>query len=226
MTKFAEFQASYTWSHALDDVATPQNTNDQAAEYGNGASNVPQRFVFSGVFSLPFGKGNKFGSNMPYALDAVIGGWKLSTITSFYSGLPFTPTSSVNTLNGSGTQRPNRIGSGLLPHGQQTIQHWFDTSTFVTPAQYQFGNSGRDILQGPGTKTSDLSLFKTFRFSKDGMHNLEFRVDAFNFTNTPQFNNPGSSIGSPTAGVISSAGSPVTFQRTPRQLQLSAKLHF
>lgn len=226
MTKYVEFQASYTWSHALDDVATPQNANNQAAEYGNGASNVPQRFVFSGVFSLPFGRGNRFGANIPYALDAVIGGWKLSTITNFYSGLPFTPTSSVNTLNGSGTQRPNRVGSGLLPHGQQTIQHWFDTSAFVTPGQYQFGNSGRDILQGPGTKMSDLSVFKTFRFDRTGVYNLEFRVDAFNFTNTPQFNNPASSIGSTTAGIISSAGSPVTFQRISRQLQLSAKLYF
>lgn len=226
LTRYVEFQTSYTWSHALDDVATPQNTNDQAAEYGNAASNLPQRFVFSGIFSLPFGRGNKFASNIPYALDAVLGGWKLSTITNFYSGLPFTPTSNVNTLNGSGTQRPNRIGSGLLPHGQQTIQHWFDTSAFVTPAQYQFGNSGRDILRGPGTKMSDLSLFKTFRFARDRVHDLEFRADAFNFTNTPQFNNPGTAIGSPTAGVISSAGSPVTFQRISRQVQLSAKLHF
>lgn len=197
-----------------------------AAEYGNANSNVPQRLVLSGVFVLPVGRGMKFGSNMSPFLNTVLGGWQLSTITNFYSGLPFTPTSSVNTLNGSGTQRPNRIGSGLLPHGQQSLAHWFDTSAFVTPAQYQFGNSGRNILRGPDTKTSDISFFKTFRLGKDVARDFQFRADIFNITNTPQFNNPGSAIGSPTAGVISSAGSPVTFQRTSRQIQLSGKIHF
>jgi Carboxypeptidase regulatory-like domain len=226
MTRNIQFQASYTWSHALDDDSTPQNTNDLAAEYGNGSYNLPQRLNLSGVFALPFGRGMQFGSNISPLLDAVVGGWRLSTITNFYSGLPFTPTANVNTLNGSGTQRPNRIGSGLLPHGQQTFTHWFDTSAFVTPAQYQFGNSGRDILRGPDTKTADISLFKTFKVGKDAAQDFEFRADAFNITNTPQFDNPGSAIGSSTAGVISSAGSPITFQRTSRQMQLSGKFHF
>jgi hypothetical protein len=226
MTKNVEFQASYTWSHALDNVATPQNSYDPAAEYGNGSSNVPQRFVLSGVIVLPVGRGMRFGSNMSPFLDAIAGGWRLSTITDFYSGLPFTPTSSINTLNGSGTQRPNRVGSGLLPKGQQSLAHWFDTAAFVTPAQYQFGNSGRNILRGPDTKIANVSIFKTFKLGGDAARDFQFRADVFNVSNTPQFNNPGTAIGNPTAGVISSAGSPVTLQRIPRQLQLSAKVHF
>jgi hypothetical protein len=222
-TKYVQFKAAYTWSHALDDVAAPQNPSNLAGEYGNGASNVPQKFVFAGVFALPVGRGMRFGAGMSPVLNAVIGGWQLSTITNFFSGLPFTPTSSVNTLNNGGTQRPNRTGSGLPAQGQQTINHWFNTSAFAAPAQYQYGNSGRDILRGPDTKYSDVSLFKTF---KVGERDLTFRGDTFNITNTPQFNNPAAAIGSATAGVISSAGSPVSFQRISREIQLSVKLLF
>lgn len=232
VNKNIQFLTAYTWSHALDNNigqtrSVPQESSDLAAEYANSSYNLPHRLIVSGVFALPFGRGMLFGSNASPIVNVVAGGWKLSTIANFYSGLPFTPTSSVNTLNiGGGTQRPNRIGSGVLPHGQQSLTHWFDTSAFVTPAQYQFGNSGRDILRGPGTKTVDVSLFKAFMLGKDTSRDIEFRADMFNISNTPQFNNPGSSIGSPTAGVISSAGSPVTFQRTSRQIQLSGKIHF
>lgn len=230
--KNVQFLISHTWSHALDNGAgipltTQQNPYNMAAEYGNANYNVPQRLILSGVFALPYGKGMRFGANSSALVNTVLGGWRLSTITSLYSGLPFTPTTSVNTLNiGGGTQRPNRVGSGYLAKGQRNVKHWFDTSAFVSPAQYQFGNSKRNILQGPGTKTVDMSLFKTFILGSNVVRNFELRADAFNITNTPQFNNPNAAIGSPTAGVISSAGSPVTFQRTSRQIQISGKLHF
>lgn len=229
LTKNLQFLASYTWSHALDlgaYVGTPQNINDFASEYGNSDYNLPNRFTLSGELIIPFGHGQTFGANVPMLVDTLLGGWRLSTITNLFSGLPFTPTSGVNTLNGSGAQRPNRIASGVLPSGQRTIQHWFDTSAFTIPAPYQFGNSRRDILSGPATHMADISLSKSFALSKDQVRSLELRVDAFNISNTPEFNNPNASIGTANAGTISSAGSPITFQRTSRQLQLSGKIHF
>jgi hypothetical protein len=132
-------------------------------------------------------------------------------------------TSNLNT--GSGSQFPNRVGSGVLPSDQRSIDRWFDASAFAAPALYTFGNSGRNILVGPGTKQIDLSLFKSFAIAEK--RRVEFRAEAFNALNTPQFNNPNSSIGF-TAGVakITSAGSPTVYQRTSRQIQLALKIYF
>ncbi|GGA67164.1 hypothetical protein GCM10011507_18380 [Edaphobacter acidisoli] len=229
LEKNLQFVAAYTWSHFLDYgdfVGTPQNVNNLHADYANDSSNLPNRFTLSGIYVLPIGHGQLFGSRLPRVADAFLGGWQLSTITNFYSGLPFTPTSSINTLNGSGSQRPNRIGSGELPSGQRSIHDWFNTSAFTIPSQYQFGNAGRYILQGPSTKMSDVSLSKSFAMNSSDTRSLKLRIDAFNVSNTPQFNNPNASIGSLAAGTITSAGSPITFQRMSRQLQISGKFVF
>jgi hypothetical protein len=158
-------------------------------------------------------------------VELIAGGWQLNTIGTFQTGLPFTPTMQTNTLNtGTGSQFPNRIGSGVLPSDQRTIDHWFDASAFVAPGQYIYGNSGRNILYGPGTTQIDLSVFKDFKLAET--KRLQFRAEAFNVFNTPQFNNPNSSIGFSGVARITSAGSPTVYQRTSRQIQLALKLYF
>lgn len=224
-----QFLASYTWSHGIDSgtfVGGRQDFQDLAAERGNSDTDVRQRFVLSGFWQLPFGRGRGFGKSIPRALDLIAGGWQLNTIVSLYTGLYFTANSAVNTLNGSGTQRADRIGNGNLPSDRRTIQRWFDITAFRTPAQYVFGNAGRDILVGPGTRQVDLALAKSFALDEKVRRSLEFRAEAFNVSNTPQFNNPAASIGAATAGIISAAGSPQTFQRTSRQIQMVMKLYF
>ncbi len=224
-----QFVANYTWSHGIDYgtfVGAPQNSLNLAAERGNFDTDVRQRFVLSGSWQLPFGKGQPLGNHMTRALDLIAGGWQFNTIASLYTGLPFTPASATNTLNGSGSQRPNRTGNGNLPSDQRTISHWFNTAAFATPGLYQFGNAGRDILVGPGTRQIDLALAKSFALAENPRRSLEFRAEMFNVSNTPQFNNPNASIGSPSAGIISSAGSPLTFQRTSREVQMAMKLYF
>src|SRR5882672_6291977 len=99
-------------------------------------------------------------------------------------------TASPCRYTGTGSQFPNRIASGALSSDQRSIDRWFDASAFVAPAQYVFGNSGRNILYGPGTRQIDMSLFKSFAFAES--RRLEFRAEAFNGLNTPQFNNPSS----------------------------------
>src|SRR5438270_10819867 len=79
---------------------------------------------------------------------------------------------------------------------------------------------------GPGTTVFDLSVFKTFNLGSSEFRRLQFRAEAFNVFNTPQFNNPNAQIGSPGAGRITSAGSPPLFQRTSREIQLALKLYF
>ncbi|HTM51643.1 MAG TPA: TonB-dependent receptor [Bryobacteraceae bacterium] len=217
------FLLSYTWAHGLSDgdfIGGRQNLNNLRAERGRTATDLRHRFVGSWTWALPFGR-NSHG-----VTQALIGGWQANGILSLYGGLPFTVSSSINTLNGSGGQRANRIGSGVLPNDQRTLQRWFDIGAFVTPAQYQFGNSGVNILEGPGTRTLDYSMFKNFYFSADRRRSLQFRGEMFNLFNTPQFNNPNAAIGGTGAGTISTAGSKPTFQRTSRSIQFALKLYF
>ena len=100
------------------------------------------------------------------------------------------------------------------------------TGAFTIPTLFTFGNSGRNILRGPGTHQVDVSCQKTTSLSADGTRNLQFRAEFFNLFNTPQFNNPDVGIGSPTVGRIFSAGDPANFTRTSRQIQFGLKFYF
>jgi hypothetical protein len=224
-----QFVANYTWAHGIDSggfVAGRQDFLNLKSERGNTDTDVRHRFVVSGFWQLPIGRGRAVGHNMPRGLDLLAGGWQLNSIASLYTGLPLTANSAVNTLNGSGSQRADRIGNGNLPSDQRSILRWFDIAAFRTPAQYVFGNGGRNILTGPGTKQVDLALVKSVALTETPRRSLEFRAEMFNVSNTPQFNNPNTSIGSANAGIVSAAGSPQTFQRTSRQIQLAMKLYF
>jgi hypothetical protein len=106
------------------------------------------------------------------------------------------------------------------------VAQWFNPADFAAPGNYTFGNSKKNILFGPGTKEIDASLFKSFKLDSDGTKRLQLRLEGFNIFNTPQFNNPNASIGSSAAGTITSAGTPVLFQRTSREAQFAAKLYW
>ena len=137
------------------------------------------------------------------------------------------------------------FGNGTLPAGKRNINEWFNTSAFVSIpltgalANGQWGDSGRNILQGPGTKNVDFSVFKNFQVAESKA--LQFRAEFFNLFNTPQFNNPSAVAPTPAAtsttlvpnitagsayGTIASAGSPTTFQRISREIQLAVKFTF
>jgi hypothetical protein len=225
------FQGAYTYSHSLDDTAGTgalvgyQNPYDLSSYYGNSDFDLRHSLVLSQTYDLPFGRGKAYLTHPGEALDLLIGGWQINSIDTFQTGSPYTPTMATSNLNtGTGVQYPNRIGSGKLAN--QSPLAWFNTADFVAPAAYTFGNSRRNILYGPGTKQFDLSIFKTIHFNETATRYLQFRAESFNVLNTPQFNNPNSQIGGPTAGRITSAGQPVLFQRTSREIQLAAKLYF
>ena len=237
------FLASYTYSHALDDsTASPgavTNPYNLRSDYGNSDLNVPNRFVASATYSLPFQTAGR--------LKQVVEGWQLNAIAQVFDGLPF----SVMAANGVGdglTPRAQLVpghGNGSLDSGKRTIGEWFDTSAFVTIpltgtlANGQWGDSGRNILQGPGTKNIDFSVFKNFQLAESKL--LQFRAEFFNLFNTPQFNNPTAVAPPPSStattlvpnitagsayGTISSAGSPTTFQRISREIQVAVKFTF
>ena len=228
----ARFSGSWTWAHSIDNTSgessnSPiQNPNNLAAQRGSSTFDVRHKLTVSGTYELPFGKGKKLLNSASRPLNLVAGGWQLNNILTLLTGLPFTPTMQTSNLNtGTGSQFPNRIGSGLLSDSERSLDRWFDATGFATPAIYTFGNSGRNILRGPGTKQLDLSLFKSFPIGEHGPR-VEFRAEAFNALNTPQFNNPNASIGFAGVAKITAAGSPSTYQRTSRQVQLALKLYF
>jgi hypothetical protein len=215
-------QLGYTYSHSIDEASSDfsgaMDLRNFRLDRGNSDYDVRQRLVASWTWDIPL--------HAPGAFNVLAGGWQLNGILSLYDGLPFSVQSATNTLNiGSGT-RADRLRSGELPSSERTLDRWFDTTAFAAPGPQQFGNGGRNILRGPGTKQADISLFKEFYFSEKRDRRVQFRAEFFNITNTPQFNNPANTVGSPGAGSIRSAGAPLTFQRIPRQIQFGLKLYF
>jgi outer membrane receptor protein involved in Fe transport len=221
--------AAWTYSHSIDNTSgtgseTVQNPYNLHFNRGNSTFDLRHNFVVSWTYELPFGKGKPLLRSASRALDLIVGAWQFNGISTFQTGTPFTVTMLTNTLNsGGGVQYPNRIGSGKLDH--RTIDQWFDPTAFVAPGNYTYGNSGRNILYGPGTKEVDASLFKNFPLGGEGRR-LQFRAEAFNLFNTPQFNNPNAQIGFAGVAKITSAGNPPLFQRTSREIQLALKLYF
>jgi hypothetical protein len=225
-----DFQGVYTFAHSIDNSSGNsngtgiQNPANLGLYRGNSDFDIRHNVVLSWTYSFPFGRGKKFASDARGAREALIGGWRLNSIDTFKRGAPFTPVMVSSLLNsGSAVQWPNRIGSGNLDN--RSIRAWFNIADFVSPGNYTYGNSGRNILFGPGTRQVDLSLFKDFVFNERGRR-LEFRSEAFNVLNTPQFNGPNVQIGNAAAGTITSAGAPLLFQRTSRQIQLALKLYW
>ena len=223
-TKGLNFGASYTYAKYLSDVGNPNgggnsDIQDNACircNYGSTPDDFRHTFVFNHVYELPFGRDRRFLSHGP--LSYVVGPWNFSGVWSLHSGAPFTVFYGTNVSNssGGGTQRPNRIASGRLNSGR-TAARYFDTSAFVAPALYTFGNSGTGILTGPGYFNVDLTLERRFvindRFSAD------LRGESFNSLNRANFNNPNATIGTTTAGVISGT-------QSPRVLQVALKVNF
>jgi hypothetical protein len=237
------FLASYTYSHSLDESTSSPgsvlNPYNISSDYGNSDLNIPNRFVASADYELPFkGAG---------ALGFLERGWQLNAILNYSDGLPFSVTSASGVGDGL-TPRAQLVpsyGNGSLPSNKRKLSEWFNTAAFVSIpltgalANGQWGDSGRNSLQGPGTKNVDFSVFKTTHLTAS--KTLQLRAEFFNLFNTPQFNNPSATAPAPAAtsttlvpnltagsayGTISSAGSPTSFQRISREIQLAAKISF
>jgi hypothetical protein len=225
------------WGHSVDIISTTagggvQNPLCLACDRGASDFDIRHSLVLSWSYELPFGNGKLIGKNWTGPMQTIFGGWKLNSIDTFQSGSPFSVSSSVNTEgSGGGTQRANLVGDWHVSNPGPSL--WFNPSAFAVPANYAYGNSGRNIVVGPGTNQIDLSLFKNIPLRREGMR-LEFRAESFNLFNKPQFDNPNesgavataASIGLPTSGTLNYAGNPAFFQRTSREIQLALKLYF
>jgi hypothetical protein len=183
-----------------------QNALNRHAERSLSDTDQLQRLVTSFGWDVPVFQRNRY-----------LGGWQLSGIVTLSSGNPFDILFQPSTLNTGTAQRPDRIRDGRLD--DWTLDRYFDTTAFVAPPAFTYGNSGRNVLRGPGVNTWDLSVIKNTNFTE--RYRLQWRTDFFNAPNNPQFNPPGNTIGTPQAGRINS-----TRFATNRQIQLVLKFFF
>jgi len=215
---------TYTYAKSLDrGSASGTGAQDRAhpeGDYGLSDFDQRQRFVASVLYQLPFGRGQRFLSNLSGAPNYVIGGWQLNTIVTHGSGTPFSVAVGTDrSQTGVNYQRANVVGpdNGNLSSDQRSPSHWFNTAAFALAPQGTFGNSGRNIVIGPPTNNVDLSLFKNFPISEQ--RKLQFRAEFFNVLNHSQFNLPVADPTSPTFGQILSS-------KPAREIQLALKFTF
>lgn len=223
------FLASYTLSKSRDhasgsggaaDSGVPQNNRDLEAEWGPSVFDVPQRFVFSAIYELPFGPGRRLLSDVDGITGKLLQGWQVNGIVTFQGGQPFTPVLGIDNSNtGQFQDRPDVVGDPYAPGPAcpetRTANCWVNPAAFALPAPFTFGNAGRNSLRGPGFKNIDLSFVKNAGTGRQ----LQFRVEFFNLLNWINYDNPNRTALTPNFGRIFSAG-------PPRQVQLGARFIF
>ncbi|MGH8245050.1 MAG: TonB-dependent receptor, partial [Gammaproteobacteria bacterium] len=186
---------AYTFSKAInfaDDNGGLGIPIDYRMNRGRAGFDRTHMYVQSFIYDLPVGNGKRWLHSGPAAW--ILGNWQLAGVLSGYAGTPMTFGYSATTLNAPGNgQRANVSQLPEIFGNIGATQKWFDVSVFSVPASATFGNGGRNILSGPGLINLDMSIFKRFAISEQIQ--LEVRMESFNFTNTPHFNNPGSTLG-------------------------------
>ena len=232
------FKTNYTWGRIIDlnsAILAPSAMNEPPALFSpfyrhlnRGVASFSLLHQFNGNFSyqLPFGSGKRFGSGANGVVEHLIGGWQWNGIVTAQSGFPFTPLVGSNS-SGTGDANqsdvpnwnPNFKGPVILGKPDQ----WFDPSAFAMPTPGTFGNVARGSLRGPGLFSVDTSLFKRVKLRED--LNLQFRAEAFNVFNHPNFSYPNQIVFSG-SGYSSSAGVISTTSTSSRQTQFALKLLF
>jgi hypothetical protein len=205
-------KGAYTWSKAInmtDDTgwAGLPLFNAQSQISRNRALagyDIPHNFQIGTAIELPFGKGKQWASGG--GASKVLGGWTVSSIFSAVTGRPVTVTAGGGSLNSTGnSQTPDIVGDTSILGGTGPGQSWFDPNAFrpvefspgyIVPAGRRWGTAGRNIIRNPGYVNMDFTLGRGFRLTESVK--LDFQVDAFNFTNTPHFNGPGTNASAPT----------------------------
>ena len=234
--------ANYTYSRCLSDQHTQASQNQQFraewlpgfginGDYGLCDTDASNLVHLSGTYDLPFGRGRAFLSDSNRAVDAVLGGWVVNFIYSHQGGQPVTVGCPVaTTANGVFGCFANKVPGENPYAGPHNYKQWLNPAAFAQPpvatqiSQTDIAalGGGPQNARGPGFNNLDSSVFKNFSFTET--LRLQFRAEAFNTTNTPQFGQPGSlnTFNNPTGGFSS-----ITSMRgNPRTLQLALKLFY
>ena len=232
------FRAAYTWSKALDDGDSLNQTTagnapglvanpyDIRADWGPATYDVRNLASISAVYALPFGMGKRYASGLNGLANGFVGGWSVTSIVELQSGFPFTPQLSYNPSNNGDTRNPVRpfinpdfTGNPITGNPSQ----WFNPAAFLQPPPNSgfYGNLGRDTLTGPALETWDFSAIKDTRIHERAT--LQFRAEIFNLLNHTNFNTPNLIVFTP-SGVSGTAGAINSTSTTARQVQFALKL--
>jgi len=238
-----QFEAAYTYAHALDNASSASlgsvNNGDfedqrfPGTNYGNADFDVRQRFVFSYVYDLPFGRGRLYAKDAGRVLNQIIGGWQMTGVFSAATGNYYTATDIDDIIGGDcgGTvgyycSRPNVVGN---PNAKPCVPGTlFNTCAFADNMELgTFGDAGRNIIKGPGYKTWDTAFVKQFPISEQ--KRFEFRAEFFNVLNHTNFlfGQFGAISAEPTPLELGQSGFGFPLAaRAPRQVQVALKFYF
>lgn len=223
---------SYTGSKQIDDFSIIsnvghsaggiQNIYDPRGERAVSSNNLSRNLIVSGVYNLPFGRGQTFGANWNRAVDVVAGGWQVNGIITEQNGFPLAVTTQNTSQSGSNVLRPNLTGTSPVISGsaKSRLNGYLNASAFSQPAPFTFGNAPRTLsnVRGPGYHNIDFSMFKNFHPTE--RMRVQFRVEAFNLLNQVQFGLPNTVLSSGQFGKIT------TQANSPRQIQGALKILF
>ena len=231
------FRGAYTWSRTIDDGDSPNSTTSggEPATASNpfnlradrGLANFDVRHVatLSEVYALPFGRNQRYGSNLRGLADSLAAGWMIDSIATIQGGFPFTPQLSYNPSNNGDTRNPVRpfLNPNFTgPVIQANPNQWFNPAAFLAPPNNSgfYGNLGRDTLIGPGLGTWDMAFVKDTGIREH--LTMEFRAEEFNILNRTNFSAPNAVTFTPT-GVSPTAGLITSTSTSSRQTQFALK---
>ncbi len=193
--------SAYTWSKVIGLCCEEENNAGPRIKAWNYLSldrtvlnsDRTHNFQLTAIFELPFGRGRRWDSNNALVKN-VVSGWQINTLTSYVSGSPFSVTSDAGSLRmPNNDQRADQVKAQVAQLGGIGVGHpYYDYTAFARVTDARFGTAGFNSLRGPGAFNSDLGLFRKFAVTEKV--GLEFRAEAFNWTNTPKFGNPSGGI--------------------------------
>jgi outer membrane receptor protein involved in Fe transport len=198
---------AYTFSKSIDRGSSGREAISpnvsETFNQGPGDGSIPGRLVITPGYRSPFGPGGRFLKDG--VAGHILGNWSILGTFVWQAGSYLSAVMPSDSLNVGSTAsfRPDLIGDPELSGSQRSIQRWFDTAAFAAPAPYTYGNAPRGIVRGPSIMNLDMGLLRDFAIHKS--MNMQFRFEAFNVTNHPNFRDPGMVFGTSGFGVIGSA---------------------
>jgi hypothetical protein len=209
-------RGSYTWAKSLDEssntggtiqynFSAAQDSRNLRAERGRSDFDIGHTFAGSFIWTPTFSR------------HWLARNWQVAGTSTIYTGPPFTPRVANATYTAGEATRPDRIAKGTLANPSPDL--WFDRSAFpiVPTGSYRFGNSGRNILDGPGAIVINTSLSRRVQLAESRF--VQFRAESFNLPNHPNFNLPENNVNVLAGGTINRA-------TNNRNLQLGLRLEF
>jgi hypothetical protein len=237
LSKGIMFQASWVWARDIGDLnqfQLPEDAYNRERERSVWTDIPTHRITAAAVCQLPFGKGRPLMSNANRLVDALLGGWELSPVLLYQTGMFLTPlwtgpdpTGTAFTTNSTPatvTIRPNILRDANLPSGERTLSRWFDATAFTAPSRGYFGTSAKGVIVGPGSSVTHVSLAKYINFNE--RVRLRPEISAFNVFNHPNWANPSTNITSAPGVISATVGRNDLDSIGPRSLRASLRLEW